>query len=108
MRHSSLVLLSLVAAAVAGCAADERERATAWQVSGVSPGGLTVTNAYQIGDPHCEQFERVEQEERASSVALRVVVRHVLDAGPCADVLRGETASVRLREPLGGRRLVDG
>ena len=107
MGRRIILLLLFAGAVVAGCASDERERATAWQVIRVSPDGLTVTIAYEIGDPHCEQFERVEKEERASSVALRVIVRHFLDAGPCGDILRMETASVRLREPLGGRRLVD-
>lgn len=107
MSRWVVILLSLFAGALGGCASDEREEATAWRVSSVSADGLTLTIAYEIGDPHCQRFERVEKEERASSVALRVVVRHLLDASPCADVLRIETASLRLQEPLSGRTLVD-
>jgi hypothetical protein len=103
-----VILLSLVAAAaVAGCASDEQEEGTAWQLSRISADGRRLTITYEVGDPHCEQFERVETEERASSVALRVVIRRYLDAGPCADVGTVATVSVRLQEPLSGRSIID-
>ncbi|MGH3112087.1 MAG: hypothetical protein ACRDOP_01305, partial [Gaiellaceae bacterium] len=48
--------------------------------------GRTLTLEYDLGDPACEQFDRVEGIE-SSSVSL-VVVLQVSNERPCGDILR--------------------
>lgn len=76
----------------------------------VSTDGRTVAVRWTSGVPHCHALAgiRVEEKRRTVRLTLRVGWPKGSEPGPC--ILLGLTAAatVRLREALGSRRLVDG
>ncbi len=103
-----LVLLTLVASGEASAATQpgDRGRSIAWQLSDVSDDGRTVSVFHE--EPHCETVPgRAEVTQDAARVRVRVpVLRRELPADAvCTADLRFTTTRVRLRAPLGARRL---
>jgi hypothetical protein len=111
-RHRWIVLAGMALVffpAVPACGekaqpSEPRERTTAWGLDAVSPDERTLTIAYEIGDPACEELSRVNKVETASRVELTVFIR-TTNGKPCADVIKVEKTDVRLDAPLAGRNV---
>jgi hypothetical protein len=98
---------------VTGCGSSvnpegQSTRAAQWRLIAVSDRGHTIRVAYKMGDPVCEELDRIETAETQSTVAVTVVLRRHRDVKQCGDVLNVRAASLKLKQPLGSRRLVDG
>ncbi|HEV2812842.1 MAG TPA: PASTA domain-containing protein [Solirubrobacteraceae bacterium] len=77
----------------------------------VSPDGRTIGVAWTSGVPHCNAFEGVDAQEGADAVTITLRTGRPAGSDPeryCIAIGLPGLALVRLREPLGSRRLVDG
>ena len=71
-------------------------------------GGRAFTVFYYGGVEACYGLDRVDVAFAPRRVTVTVYEGRVPGAQVCAEVLQSKATTVRLREPVGGRRIVDG
>jgi hypothetical protein len=68
----------------------------------------TVEVEFYGGVEECEGLDRVEVRERPRTVRITVFVGRVPEAEVCIELAVLKATTVRLEEPIGDRRIVDG
>jgi hypothetical protein len=96
----------LLAAGCGGSASGVRTRSVPWRLERVADDGRRLSLRYERGA--CDRLERAQVAERERAVTVTVLVTNDDSERACIMVLAVGRTQVRLRTPLGGRRLLHG
>jgi hypothetical protein len=109
-----VIVLALLAVVAAGALADEsrpgeRYVSVQWdRTEGDSSRGRTIAIRYTFWGYACQyRFHRASARETATTVTIKVLAhrREMRSDEACAAVVGGGTTTVKLKKPLGSRRL---